>query len=188
MLGHGFHPLKAQHRRSIQTDQHVHPEGRTPKTGLFFGAISHPSSEWAMHAAIYRQFPAAQAVVHTHSDACVALACLRRDLPAFHYMVAGFGGEDVRCAPYATFGSPALADHAARALEGRRVCLLANHGMICHGKDLAAAVATALRLETLSRQYLLALQIAPPVLLTSAEMAEVRERYKSYGQQPRARG
>ncbi|MGE0717640.1 MAG: class II aldolase/adducin family protein [Alphaproteobacteria bacterium] len=145
-----------------------------------------PSSEWAMHAAVYARFPAAGAVVHTHSDACVALACLRRDLPAFHYMVAGFGGADVRCAPYATFGTPALAEGAAAALEGRTACLLANHGMLCHGKDAAAAVATAVKLETLVRQYLMTLQSGDPVLLDAEEMARVAEKYRSYGRQPAA--
>ena len=91
-----------------------------------------PSSEWAMHAAIYQADPAAKAIVHTHADACTALACLNEGLPAFHYMIASFGGEDVRCAPYVTFGTPELAALATEALAGRSACLLANHGMIVH--------------------------------------------------------
>ncbi len=91
-----------------------------------------PSSEWAMHAAIYRAYPSAKCIVHTHADACTALACLNEALPAFHYMIANFGGDDVRCAPYVTFGTPELAQLAVQSLAGRTACLLANHGMIVH--------------------------------------------------------
>jgi len=138
-----------------------------------------PSSEWEMHAEIYRAYPAAQAVVHTHSDACVALSALRRTLPPFHYMIAAFGGSDVRCAGYDTFGTAGLAHAAVAALDGRKACLLANHGMICHGASLEAAVGLAERLEVLSRQYLLALNVGTPVLLTDDEMAEVHARYRA---------
>ena len=140
-----------------------------------------PSSEWAMHAAIYQAFPEAGAVVHSHADACTALACLREPMPAFHYMVASFGGDDVRCAPYTTFGTTDLATLAVTALRDRTACLLGNHGMICHGGDLKAALATALRLETLARQYLLARSAGTPKLLTAMEMAAARQRYRSYG-------
>jgi len=140
-----------------------------------------PSSEWTMHTEIYRRCPQAQAIVHTHSDACVALACQRRGIPAFHYMIATFGGDDVRCAPYATFGTDELARAAAAALEDRSACLLANHGMIGWGADIDAAIATATRLETLARQYWMSLQVGPPVLLGSDEMRIVRERYRAYG-------
>ncbi len=140
-----------------------------------------PSSEWRMHAEIYRRFPDAQAVVHTHADACVALACRRQGIPAFHYMVAGYGGNDIRCAPYAAFGSAALAAAAADALQDRSACLLANHGMLSRGRDLDAAVLTAIKLETLARHYWMTLQLGPPVLLSDAEMQEVRTRYEHYG-------
>lgn len=140
-----------------------------------------PSSEWSMHTEIYRQFEHAQAVVHTHSDACVALACQRRPIPAFHYMVAGFGGDSVPCAGYATFGTQALAHAAAAALVGRTACLLANHGMICHAASLEKAVANAAKLEALARQYWMSLQGGQPVLLEPQEMEIVRERYKGYG-------
>ena len=143
-----------------------------------------PSSEWHMHAAIYRAFPAAGAVVHTHADAATALACLNESLPPFHYMLAEFGGDDIRCAPYVTFGTAALADLAVTALQGRSACLLANHGMICHGADVASALTCAVRLESLCRQYLLARQAGTPRLLTAAEMADAHRRYRSYGQQP----
>ncbi|WP_280155933.1 class II aldolase/adducin family protein [Piscinibacter sp. XHJ-5] len=140
-----------------------------------------PSSEWAMHTEIYRRYPQAQAIVHTHSDACVALACLRSGIPAFHYMIATFGGDDVRCAPYATFGTETLARLAADALVDRSACLLANHGMIGWGADIEQAIATATRLETLARQYWMSLQVGPPVLLDPQEMRIVRDRFRAYG-------
>ncbi|MDR3532718.1 MAG: class II aldolase/adducin family protein [Rhodopila sp.] len=140
-----------------------------------------PSSEWAMHAAVYRVCPEAAFVVHTHADACTALACLNQALPAFHYMVVQFGGVDVRCAPYVTFGTPALAEHAAEAIRGRSACLLANHGMIVSAGTAAAALSRAVLLETLCRQYLLALSAGKPRLLTAQEMLDAQERFKTYG-------
>lgn len=142
-----------------------------------------PSSEWAMHALIYKAFEDAAAIVHAHPDHCVALSCLREALPPFHYMIASFGGGDVPCADYAPFGSAALGDAAVRALEGRNACLLANHGMIAFGPDLWATVARAEKLEMLARQYMLARSVGTPVLLSTGELAEVRQRYKTYGQQ-----
>ena len=146
-----------------------------------------PSSEWAMHAAIYLAYPQAQCVVHTHADACTALACLNEGLPPFHYMVANFGGDDVRCAPYVTFGTPELARLAVAALTGRSACLLANHGMIVHAPNAAQALNAACVLETLCRQYLLARAAGAVRLLTADEMRAVYERYRSYGQ-PAGRG
>jgi L-fuculose-phosphate aldolase len=140
-----------------------------------------PSSEWALHAAVYRVCPDARFVVHTHADACTALACLGVGLPAFHYMVLEFGGDDVRCAPYVTFGTQALADVAAEAIEGRRACLLANHGMIVCAPTASAALTRTVLLETLCRQYLLACSAGEPRLLTAQEMADARERFKTYG-------
>lgn len=142
-----------------------------------------PSSEWAMHAAIYKAFPHAEAIVHAHPDHCVALSCLRENLPAFHYMIAGFGGDDVRCSGYAPFGSPELAEVAVEALAERNACLLANHGMIAFGPDLTTAVARAEKLEILARQYILARSIGKPVLIDEAELVTVKNRYKTYGQQ-----
>src|ERR1700733_5675653 len=103
-----------------------------------------PSSEWSMHAAIYQAYPAAAWLVHTHADACTALACLYEDLPGFHYMVTRFGGDDVRCAPYVTFGTPALAELAVTAMQGRTACLLANHGMIAHAPTAGGALSRAI--------------------------------------------
>jgi L-fuculose-phosphate aldolase len=141
-----------------------------------------PSSEWEMHAAIYRAFPAAACIVHTHADACTALASLNQDLPPFHYMVLQFGGSDVRCAPYVTFGTPALAAHAVTALKGRSACLLANHGMILYARDTEQALARTLLLETLCRQYLLALSAGKPRLLSAGEIRAAKQRFRTYGQ------
>ncbi len=139
-----------------------------------------PSSEWRIHRDIYAAFPQAQAVVHAHAPFAVALACLRRDIPAFHYMVAMAGGSDIRCAPYATFGSQALSNGVIAALEGRRACLMANHGLVAWGSSPARALALALEVEALSAQYLRCLQVTEPVLLTQEEMAEVLLRFKDY--------
>lgn len=140
-----------------------------------------PSSEWSMHAAIYQTKPDAQCIVHTHADACTALASLAEGLPPFHYMVLHFGGGDVRCAPYTTFGTAELARLAAAALTDRAACLLANHGMILHARTTAAAVSDAMLLETLCRQYLLARSAGTPRLLTETDIAAARERFKTYG-------
>ncbi len=142
-----------------------------------------PSSEWQLHAAIYSQDPAAQVIVHTHADHATALSCLNQALPAFHYNIAEFGGADVRCAPYATFGTPELARLAAQAIAGRTACLLANHGMICHAPTPQAALAAAIRLEALCRQFLLATAAGQPRLLTHAEIDAAIARYARYGQQ-----
>ncbi|HZZ87193.1 MAG TPA: class II aldolase/adducin family protein [Caulobacteraceae bacterium] len=128
-----------------------------------------PSSEWQMHAAIYRRYADARAVVHTHSDYCVAVASHNRALPGFHYLVGVFGGDDVPCVPYATYGTVELGDSAAAALADRSACLLANHGMICRGRSLKSAVGLAHRLEIMCRQYVLARQLGEPDRLTPAQ-------------------
>lgn len=142
-----------------------------------------PSSEWAIHARLYQE-TAANAVVHAHPDHCVALASLRKAIPPFHYMIAGFGGSEVPCARYACFGSADLAETVVDAL-GRTysACLMANHGVVTTGRDLATAVARVEKLEMLARQYLLARSVGEPVLLTQDELAAVRETYRTYGQQ-----
>lgn len=140
-----------------------------------------PSSEWAMHSAIYKAFPHAHAVVHTHSNYCVAMASTGSSLPAFHYMVASFGGDDVRCTPYVLWATSDLANLAIEALQGRTACLLGNHGMISHGKSLKAAFNAALRLETLCMQYVLARQAGDVKVLTAEQMVAANERYASYG-------
>jgi L-fuculose-phosphate aldolase len=144
-----------------------------------------PSSEWRFHRDIYRSRSDAQAIVHTHAPFATSLACMHRDIPPFHYMVAVAGGRDVRCAPYATFGTQELSDHAVAALAGRRACLLANHGMIALGASLDLALALAVEVETLAEMYWRALQIGEPVLLPDAEMDVVLEKFRTYGQSQR---
>jgi L-fuculose-phosphate aldolase len=140
------------------------------------------SSEWCIHRDIYQARPEVGAVVHVHSPFAVSLACLRRDIPAFHYMVAVAGGSDIRCAAYATFGTQALSDHVLAALEGRRACLMANHGLVAVGDDLRGAVALAVEVESLCEQYWRASLMGDPVLLSDEEMAEALEKFKGYGQ------
>ena len=143
-----------------------------------------PSSEWRFHRDILAARADVGAVIHTHGPHATALACLGRGIPAFHYMVAVAGGDSICCAPYATFGTQALSDHALAALDGRKACLLANHGMIAVGASLPEALKIALEVETLAAQYWRALQIGEPVILPPAEMQRVLEQFKSYGRQP----
>ncbi len=143
-----------------------------------------PSSEWRMHHDIYKARPEAMAVVHTHAPHATALSCQRRDLPAFHYMIAVAGGDSLRCADYATFGTAALSERMLAAMVDRRACLLANHGMICFAESLPKALWLAGEIETLCRQYLLACQTGQAVLLEPEEMQRVLQRFKSYGKQP----
>ena len=141
-----------------------------------------PSSEWRLHAAIYAARPEAQAVVHTHSPRATALSCARRGIPPFHYTLALAGGADIRCADYTTFGTQALAETATAALEGRRACLLANHGVLAFGATVESAAALAREVENLASQYLAILAAGlEPVLLTPAEMAEVQAQFAGYG-------
>lgn len=147
-----------------------------------------PSSEWRMHLDIYRARPEARAVVHVHSPYATALSCHRRNIPAFHYMVAVAGGADIRCAHYATFGTQALSDAMLAALEGRSACLLANHGQIAFGPSLDKALWLAGEVETLARQYLIARGIGEPVMLDDTEMARVLDLFASYGKQPALEG
>ena len=140
-----------------------------------------PSSEWRLHRDIYEKRPEAGAIVHTHSPYATSIACLRRPIPAFHYEIAFAGGNDIRCADYATFGTQELSDNAIRAMEGRRACLLANHGVAAIGADLDDAFSMADKVETLARLYWQALQAGEPVILDADEMARILERFKTYG-------
>jgi L-fuculose-phosphate aldolase len=144
-----------------------------------------PSTEWRFHLDITRARPEVGAIVHTHSTFATALAIARKDIPACHYMIAAAGGPTIRCARYATYGTKELSDNALKALEDRTCCLLANHGMIATGPNLDKAMWLAVELETIARQYVVSLSIGGPVLLSDAEIAKVKEGFKSYG--PRAR-
>jgi L-fuculose-phosphate aldolase len=141
-----------------------------------------PSSEWRFHRDIYRARREAAAIVHAHSPFATTLACLDRGIPAFHYMIAVAGGDDVRCAPYATFGTQELSDAALSALDERKACLLAHHGMIAIGESLDNALALAVEVETLAEMYWRALQIREPEILSDAEMQTVLAKFARYGQ------
>lgn len=142
-----------------------------------------PSSEWRMHLDFYLARPAAGAVVHCHSPKATALSCLRRGIPAFHYMIGIVGGDRIECADYATFGTGALSDAMVAALGDRTACLLANHGQIACGKNLAGALKVAEGVEELAEQYMAALSIGEPIILDGEEMKEVLRKFSSYGKQ-----
>jgi L-fuculose-phosphate aldolase len=142
-----------------------------------------PSSEWLFHRDILAARRDASVVLHSHPIHATALACLRRDIPAFHYMVAVAGGDSIRCAPYATFGTQELSNHALVALLDRRACLLANHGTIVLGDSLRQALDLAIEVEALATQYLSALQVGEPTLLDHSEMREVLDKFAAYRQQ-----
>lgn len=145
-----------------------------------------PSSEWRFHRDILAARPEVGAIVHAHPTYATAFAMCRRDIPAAHYMIAAAGGPTVRCSDYALFGTQALSVAALAALEGRTCCLLANHGAIATGPNLARALWLAVELETLCRQYAVALQVGAPFILSDAEVAEAVEAFKGYGPKPKA--
>ncbi|GGE89470.1 class II aldolase/adducin family protein [Stappia taiwanensis] len=147
--------------------------------GAYEGPMK-PSSEWRFHLDILNARPDIGAVVHTHSTYATALAIAGREIPACHYMIAATGGPVVRCADYATYGTQELSDAVLQALDGRLACLMANHGMLAAGADLAKAMWLAEELETLARQYYLALPLGPQIL-PDAEIERVREKFKGYG-------
>jgi len=140
-----------------------------------------PSSEWRFHLDVYRSREDARAIVHAHPAFCTTLACLNKPIPAIHYMVAAAGGKDIRCAPYATFGTQALSDHAVAALEGRKACLMAHHGLLCLERDLPRALALAIEVEGLAQIYYQCLLAGEPTVLDDAEMDRVLENFKNYG-------
>ena len=140
-----------------------------------------PSSEWRFHRDIYLARPEINAVVHTHSMFATTLACLQKEIPPFHYMIAIAGGSNVRCSEYKLFGTQALSDAAIMALRDRKACLLAKHGMIAIGSNLQQAMDIAIEVEGLCEQYWRALQISTPENLTFEEMDEVFEQFKDYG-------
>jgi|SRR5271170_729740 len=153
--------------------------------GRWFGRLR-PSSEWRFHRDIYLSRTDVGAIVHTHSRNATSLACTGRGIPAFHYMVAVAGGCDIRCAPYHTFGTQELSDAAIAALDGRRACLLANHGVIAVGPSLPAALLLAGEVENLAAQYCAALALGDVRILDDTEMRRVIEKFRSYGRQESA--
>lgn len=154
--------------------------------GGFTGELL-PSSEWRFHRDLLAARPDLAAVVHTHSVHATALSIMGRGIPAIHYMVAAAGGPDIRCAPYATFGTQELADAVLAAMDGRSACLLAHHGVIAAGSSLSRALSLAVSVEELAQQYLLCLPHGEPPVLDEEEIATVLERFRTYGQQPATR-
>lgn len=144
-----------------------------------------PSSEWRIHQDIFSARIDATAILHAHPVSCTALACLRLSIPAFHYMVAVAGGSDIRCAPYATFGTQALSNGVLASLEGRRACLMANHGLVCLSDNLDKALSLAVEVEQLARTYLHCLSVGEPEILSGEEMERVLEKFADYGVQHR---
>jgi L-fuculose-phosphate aldolase len=142
-----------------------------------------PSTEWRFHLDILNARPDARAVVHAHPTYCTTLAIARLSIPAVHYMIAAFGGPDIRCSGYAAFGTKALSRTALQALEGRAGCLLANHGSIVVGPRLDKAMWLATELEALAQQYFNVLQIGGGVILSDAEIAEAMAAFDGYGLQ-----
>jgi L-fuculose-phosphate aldolase len=147
-----------------------------------------PSSELHIHLALYRSRPDIGAVVHCHSMHATVLACARRPIPAFHYMVAAAGGDDIPLVSYATFGSEELARHVAQGLSRRNACLMANHGQIAVGAGGAEALALAAEVEVLAEQYIKVLMLGTPHVLARDEMMRVHDRFASYGRHSNGRG
>lgn len=152
------------------------------KGALSGKTLRKPSSEWRFHLAAYKARPDMNAVVHTHSLYATVLACAHKPIPAFHYMIAVAGGNDIPLVPYDTFGTQELAEHVAAGLTQRNACLMANHGQIAIGKDLASALELAHEVEVLAEQYAKLLTLGEPHILPDDEMARVLERFKNYGQ------
>ncbi|MDE2915220.1 MAG: class II aldolase/adducin family protein [Paracoccaceae bacterium] len=148
--------------------------------GAWVGPLK-PSTEWRMHLKLLQSHRDAGAVLHAHPVFCTALAMARKPIPSCHYMIAAFGGCDVRCAGYATYGSEELSDFAVEAMQDRTACLLANHGMVVTGTTLEQALWRAKELETIAKQYVISLSIGGPVLLSGAEIDETLSGFTSYG-------
>ena len=151
-----------------------------PDKGSWVGPLK-PSSEWHFHRRLMLVREDAAAIVHAHPTYCTTLAICRKDIPSCHYMIAAFGGSNVRCSGYATFGTDELSKLAEEAIEGRTACLLANHGMITVGDTLTRAMWRAIELETIARQYYFSLLIGGPVLLSEAAIDETLKGFSSYG-------
>jgi L-fuculose-phosphate aldolase len=169
--GIGYHEMRAADVVEVRFDERVAPGQRVA------------SSEWQMHLAVYKARADVGAIVHTHSLNATALCCVHRGIPAFHYMVAEFGGDRIACGPYATYGSEALARIAVKALGARYGCLLANHGAVAVAETLRKAYERAGEIEALAAQYARALAIGRPRILNAREMARVVEKFKTYGKQ-----
>ena len=139
-----------------------------------------PSSEWRFHRDIYINKKDAQAIVHAHSPHATAVSSHGKSIPPFHYMIALAGGEDIKCAEYATFGTEDLSKNIIKALEKRTACLMSNHGQVAFGKNLEEAFELAQEIENICQQYVIALKIGQPKILSFEEMKKVLAKAKNY--------
>ena len=142
--------------------------------------VKNPSSEWRFHHDIYKNKKEAKAIVHAHSPNATAVSSHGKPVPPFHYMVALAGGEDIKCANYATFGTKELSNNVIKALENRKACLMSNHGQVAFGNNLEEAFELALEIENICHQYVIALKIGDPKILSFEEMKKVLEKAKNY--------
>ncbi|MDC1310931.1 class II aldolase/adducin family protein [Burkholderiales bacterium] len=187
--------VSARHKKGcLITPSGLRYEKTKPKDIVYIDEMgaSHgehaPSSEWRFHHDIYQDRQDVGAIVHTHSSFATSLSCLRIDIPSFHYMIAICGGDDIRCAPYATFGTQKLSDNTMLALANRKACLLANHGMICVEQTLDKAISLAVEVEALCEQYWRALQVGSPKILSKKEMQTVLKKFRTYGERANDHG
>ena len=139
-----------------------------------------PSSEWRFHRDIYKNKKDAQAIVHAHSAHATAVSSHGKSVPPFHYMIALAGGEDIKCAEYATFGTEELSENIIKALKNRSACLMSNHGQVAFGKNLDQAFELAQEIENICHQYTIALKLGKPKILSFEEMKKVLEKAKNY--------
>ena len=139
-----------------------------------------PSSEWRFHKDIYLKKPDAKAIVHAHSPHATAVSAHGKDIPAFHYMIALAGGDSIKCAKYATFGTQELSDNIIDALENRKACLMSNHGQVAFGENLESAFELAEELENICHQYINTIKLGEPKILSSSEMDVILEKVKNY--------
>tara|TARA_B100000401_G_C52587398_1_gene615571 strand:- start:33 stop:695 length:663 start_codon:yes stop_codon:yes gene_type:complete len=146
----------------------------------WFNSGKNPSSEWKFHQDIYINKREARAIVHAHSPHATAVSSHGKPIPAFHYMVALAGGEDIKCSDYATFGTRELSQNILRALQNRKACLMSNHGQVAFGQNLSSAFELAEELENICHQYIIALKLGNPKILSKAEMEKILDKVKNY--------
>ena len=146
----------------------------------WFNSGKKPSSEWRFHQDIYTNKSEARAIVHAHSPHATAVSSHGKPIPAFHYMVALAGGNDIKCADYATFGTSELSRNIINALENRKACLMSNHGQVAFGQNLKQAFELAQEVENICHQYIIALKLGEPKILSSSEMEKILDKVKYY--------
>ena len=146
----------------------------------WFNSGKNPSSEWRFHQDIYKNKWEAKAIVHAHSPNATAVSSHGKPIPAFHYMIALVGGDDIKCSEYATFGTNELSMNIIKALENRKACLMSNHGQVAFGKNLSTAFELAQEVENICHQYIIALKLGEPKILTFTEMQKILDKVKNY--------